>query len=75
MKKIITAIGNEKLNFELKKINNIKVIYNDISYKEGIIESLEENSDCDILILNENLDGEIFLEELIEKIKIIIIKY
>ena len=71
MKKIITAIGNEKLNLELKKISNIKVIYNDISYKEGIIESLEENSDCDILILNENLDGEIFLEELIEKIKII----
>ena len=71
MKKIITAIGNEKLNLELKKVNNIQVIYNDILYKEGIIESLEEYSEIDFLILSEKLDGEISLEELIEKIKII----
>ena len=33
---IITAINNEKIFKELKSEKNIKIIFNDIQYKEGI---------------------------------------
>lgn len=71
MKKIITAIGNEILNNNLKKENNIQVIKNDIQYKEGILEVLEQNSEIDIIILNNLLQGEISTKELINKINLI----
>lgn len=71
MKKIITALGNEKINLELKKLNNIKVLFNDIQYKEGIIEILEIYSDIDFLILSDILAGELEIDELVNKIKII----
>lgn len=69
--KILTAIGNEKLNKILKEKNKFEVIENDIFYKEGILEFLEENKNIDILILYEKLSGEINIIELIKKIKII----
>ena len=69
MKKIITAIGNEILNKELKKENDFEVIIEDIQYKEGIIEYLEKENNIDILIISELLPGNIELKELIEKIK------
>lgn len=68
MKKIITAIGNENLNNILKKDNNIEIVINDIQYKEGIIEILEENPDIDFIILNNLIQGEISTEELVNKI-------
>lgn len=71
MKKIITAIGNEILNNNLKKEVDIQVIMNDIQYKEGIIEVLEENSEIDIIICNNLLQGEITIKELINKINLI----
>ena len=71
MKKVITAIGNEKLNIELKKEKNIEIITNDIQYKEGILEALEKYHDVDYLILNNSLQGNINLEELIIEINII----
>ena len=71
MKKVITAIGNEKLNIELKKEKNIEIITNDIQYKEGILEALEKYHDVDYLILNNSLQGNINLEELIIEISII----
>lgn len=71
MKKIITAIGNEILNNNLKKEINIQVIMNDIQYKEGVIEVLEQNSEVDIIILNNLLQGEISTKELINKINLI----
>lgn len=71
MKKIITALGNEKINLELKKLNNINVLFNDIQYKEGIIEILEIYPDIDFLIISDSLVGEIELDELVNKIKII----
>lgn len=69
--KILTAIGNENLNKILKEKNKFEVIENDIFYKEGILEFLEENKNIDILILYEKLSGEINIIELIKKIKII----
>lgn len=71
MKKILTAIGNEKINNELNKIENFKVISNDIQYKEGIIEILENMQDIDFIILNSLLPGEINLIELIKKINLL----
>ena len=71
MKKILTAIGNEKINNELNKIENFKVISNDIQYKEGIIEILENMQDIDFIILNSLVPGEINLFELIKKINLL----
>lgn len=70
MKKIITAINNPRLNEELKKETNFKIIGKDIQYKEAILEILEENN-IDMIILSEKIPGEIKLEKLIEKIKFI----
>ena len=71
MKKIITAINHPKLNEELKKEKNFEVIARDIQYKEAILEILEKNNQIDIIIINEKIPGEIKIEELIQKIKII----
>ena len=49
MKNIITAIGNERLNEELKKENNIKILNKDIQYREGVLEILEENENIHTL--------------------------
>ena len=67
--KIITAIGNPKINEELKKDNFYDVIGVDIQYQEGIFEILEKNKNIDCLILNFNLIGNLDKYELIEKIK------
>lgn len=68
MIKIITAVNNPKLNEELKKENNIKIIGIDIQYKEGILELLENNKEIDYIIIDEKLPGEIQFDILIEKI-------
>ena len=66
---ILTAINNEKIFRELKNKNKINIISNDIQYKEGIIEILEKNKNIDFAIINENISGQIKIEELIKKIK------
>ena len=69
--KIITAINNEKIFKELKNKRNIKIISNNIQYKEGILEILEKNKNINYIILDESLYGQIKIEELITKIKLI----
>ena len=71
MKKIITAIGEKELNEELKNYEDIKILTPDIPYKDGILEVLENEQDVDILIFNEEIDGEIEFEDLIDTIKLI----
>lgn len=71
MKKIITAIGNENLNNFLKKQNNIEVIGSDIQYQEGIFEILEKNNNIDFLIFSELIKGNLLIEKIVEKIKLI----
>lgn len=66
---ILVAINNEKIFKELKNKNNIKIISNNIQYKEGILEILEKNNNVNFIIINENLNGQIKIEELIKKIK------
>ncbi len=65
---ILTAIGNPAINEELKKNNKFNIISRDILYKEGILEFLEEEKNIDIIILNEELDGKIELDELLNKV-------
>lgn len=69
MKKIITAMGNEFLNVQLKNRNNIQIIMNDIQYQDGIIEALENYKKIDIIIFSDMLPGEMQVEELIKRIK------
>lgn len=71
IKSILTAIGNPFLNNELKKIENIKVVNNDIQYQDGIFEILEINDKINYLIISQLIPGEYKLNELIEKIEII----
>ena len=68
MKKVITAIGNPKLNEKLKQEENIEIIGTDIQYQEGIFELLEKEKDIQILIISEFIQGEIPIEKIITKI-------
>lgn len=69
MKKIMTAINNPKLNEELKKEKNFEIIGKDIQYKEAILEVLEQNADIDLIIISEQIPGDIKIEILLENIK------
>lgn len=69
MKKILTAINNPNLNKKLSEQEFIEISYKDIQYKEAILEVLNEDNYFDIIIINEQLPGEINFIELIKKIK------
>ena len=68
IKRVITAIGINTLNFRLKEKEEIEVIGNDIPYQDGVLDVLKGNSDINILILNENLVGEYEIKEFLNKI-------
>lgn len=68
MKKILTAINNPNLNKKLSEQEFIEIPYKDIQYKEAILEILNEDNYFDIIIINEQLPGEINFIELIKKI-------
>ena len=69
MKQILTAMNNPKINEQLQKEKNIKVIGKDIPYKEGILEILEKNKYINYIFISENLEGEINFLDLLKKIK------
>ena len=69
MQKILTAMDNINLNKNLSKCKDFNVYNKDIQYREGIIEILKKENDFDIIIIYENLKGNINLENLIEEIK------
>ena len=71
MKRVITAIGNEELNKMLRKQKDILIESPDIQYQEGIIEAIYKYPKTDIVILYENIIGEIELEDLIRSIIIV----
>lgn len=68
MKKIITALGNNRLNEELQNTGIYEIVTKDIYYKEGILEVLEEFPNVDTIIISELLEGEMTFETLIEEI-------
>ena len=69
--KILTALNNPKINQQLNQEINYETIGKDIQYKEAILEVLEKVKKIDIIIINEEIPGEINLKDLINKIKII----
>lgn len=68
MKKIITAMGNNKLADELEKIGILEIVTKDIPYTEGVIEVLEEIPNIDIVIISELLYGQMDFKETIKRI-------
>ncbi len=80
MIKVVTALGNPSLNYELKNYSEFEIIGNDIQYMDGIVEVLEQNNNVDYIIISEILDGQLRLINLIDiiykinkKIKVIVI--
>ena len=69
MLRIALAINDKKIYETLKKQNDIELVCKEILYKEAILELLEENKKIDIIIIYENLLGEISLINLLKKIK------
>ena len=69
IKKILTAIGNPILNNELKKINGLTVVNNDIQYQEGIFETLEIDDEIDFILMSQIIPGDLELEDVVEKIE------
>ncbi len=69
MLRIVLAINDNKIYETLKKQNDIELACKKILYKEAILELLEENKKIDIIIIYENLLGEINLINLLKKIK------
>lgn len=67
--KIITALDNIEIAEALSNEENIELICMDISYKEGIIEQLDQNKKADLLIFDEKIDGQIQTNDLIRQIK------
>lgn len=67
MEKILTAINNEKLVKKILK-NNITKNKN-ILYKEAIVETVKKNKNINIIIISENIPGEIDFIKLIKSIK------
>ena len=59
-------------NYLIKEINNCeKINYKDVQYREAILEILEKEKNINLIILDEKIPGEINIEKLIEKIKLI----
>lgn len=66
---ILTAINNDEINQKLNEIENINVVFKDIKYKEGILEILEKTKNIEYIFLKEDLNGQIKINKLINKIK------
>jgi len=68
IKKVITAIGSNSLNINLRDDENFEIIGNDIPYQDGVLDILKGNSEINILILSESLIGEYEIKSFLEKI-------
>lgn len=67
MYNIITGIGNENINNELRKLEKYNILYGDIAYQEAILDVITKNK-IDKLILYDELAGELDKKEFIEAI-------
>ena len=67
MYNIITAIGNENLNTQLKQSEKYNILFPDVFYQEALLEIINNNN-IDKLILLDSLPGSLSKFELIENI-------
>ena len=68
MKKIITAMGNDVLNNELRKYAKYDVLLEDLFCQDVVVSNISKY-DFDTLIISGLLQGQWNLEEFIEKIR------
>ena len=68
MKRIITAMGNEVLNIELKKYAKYDVIFEDLICQDIVISKLNQ-CEADTLVISGLLQGRWNLEEFVQKIR------
>lgn len=71
MKKVILAIDNKKIINKMKEINTLKLDLKKVQYREAILEILKKEKNINFIFINEKLSGQISIENLINKIKII----
>lgn len=69
MRKILTAIGNPMLNKKIKNLDDYKVVTDDITNDEELIEWLEREKDIDILFLCSAIIKNYTVDEFIRIIK------
>lgn len=69
MKRVITAINNKNIIEKISKNKDLKIIFNNLEYREGILEVIEKIKNIDVIIISELIPGEISIEELIKKIR------
>lgn len=69
MKKVIIAINNKNIIKKIKQENNLKIIYDNLQYREAILEILEKIKNIDIIFISENIPGVISVEDLVKEIK------
>lgn len=68
MKRIITAMGNDVLNNELRKYAKYDVLYEDLFCQDILINKISK-SETDVIIISALLQGQWDLEEFVEKIR------
>ena len=69
MKKIVTGMGNEVLNLELKKYSKYDVLLDDAFCQDIFITNLRKVKSVDVIIISGLLQGQWSLEEFIDKIR------
>ncbi len=67
MKRIITALGNQTLNYELKKYSKYDVVLEDLFYQEAVLDINDQ--DIDVMIVSSILQGQYAMLDFIKEIK------
>lgn len=68
MKRIITALGNDTLNNELRRYSKYDILYDDFLYQEALI-SFVSNSDIDVIIVSGILQGDMPMVDFVSSLK------
>lgn len=68
MKRIVTALGNETLNNELKKYSKYDVIMDDLFYQEAVLD-ISKSEDIDVIIISALLQGQYDTIEFLKEVK------
>ena len=69
--KIILACENKKIIKYFSEIKNNNLIIKKVQYREAIIDILKKEKNINLIFLYEKIPGEISIEDLIKKIKLI----
>ena len=69
--KIILACENKKIKKYFSEIKNNNLIIKKVQYREAIIDIIKKENNISFIFLYEKIPGEISIEDLIKKIKLI----